>query len=290
MNYFKEFKKGIWKDNPVMVQLLGMCPTLAVTNSATNGLAMGLATIFVILSSAIFVATLRKIIPHQVRIASYIVIIATFVTIADYTLAALFPVISKALGPYVPLIVVNCLILGRMESFASKNPVPISVTDAFGFGAGFTWALVLLGGVREVLGNGTLFGFRVLGDFWEPWIVMVLPGGAFLALGIMIGIMRHFTQKPFIMGVQMEKMIGYRQNNKLIGSPAIFQPETGLGHKIAEEKKEKERQEKEKKKAKAKATPKDKAKEKPVAKPKAEEKSEDKSEGKDAAETPEPAA
>lgn len=227
MKFFNEFQKGIWKDNPVMVQLLGMCPALAVTNSATNGLAMGMATTFVLLSSALFVSTLRKIIPHEVRIAGYIVIIATFVTIADYSLAALFPIISKSLGPYVPLIVVNCLILGRMESFASKNPIPISMTDAFGFGIGFTWALVLLGGVREILGNGTLFDIRILGDFWEPWIVMVLPGGAFLALGIMIGIIRHFTQNPFEKGVMIGKMIGYREKDKLVDSPAVFQPDAG---------------------------------------------------------------
>ncbi len=223
---FTEFKKGIWKENPVIVQLLGMCPALAVTNSATNGLAMGLATTFVLLNSSLFISTLRKIIPHQVRIASYIVIIATFVTIADYSLAALFPVISKSLGPYVPLIVVNCLILGRMESFASKNPVPPSISDALGFGVGFTWALMVLGGVREILGNGSLFDIQILGDYWEPWIVMLLPGGAFLALGIMIGIIRHFTRKPFEKGVQMKDMVGYQEKGQLVDTTSIFQAES----------------------------------------------------------------
>lgn len=220
----KEFRKGIWRENPVIVQLLGMCPALAVTNSATNGLAMGMATTFVLLNSALFISVLRNIIPHQVRIASYIVIIATFVTIADYSIAALFPVISKSLGPYIPLIVVNCLILGRMESFASKNTTVPSVSDAFGFGLGFTWALIVLGGIREVLGNGTLFDIRVLGNFWEPWIVMVLPGGAFLALGIMIGIIRYFTHKPFEKGVRTGKMIGYAEKGRLMDTTEIFQP------------------------------------------------------------------
>jgi len=224
MNTFEEFKKGIWKENPATVQLLGMCPTLAVTNSATNGLAMGIATAFVLLSSALLISTLRKIIPHEVRIASYIVIIATFVTIADYTLAALFPPISKALGPYVPLIIVNCIILGRMEAFASKNPVTLSLSDALGFGLGFTWALVALGSVREILGNGSLFGLQVLGRLWVPWIVMILPSGAFLALGIMIGLIRHFTYHPFEKGVKLTQMVGYMKKGRLHDTSAIFQP------------------------------------------------------------------
>jgi electron transport complex protein RnfE len=184
----KEFAKGLWKDNPVLIMLLGLCPTLAVTNSATNGLAMGLATTFVLLSSSIIISLLRKVIPHQVRIAGYIVIIATFVTVADKFLAAYLPDISKSLGPYVPLIVVNCLILGRQEAFSSKNGVGRSIIDGLGMGLGFIWVLVVLGGIREILGSATLFNLQVLGDWFNPWMVMILPPGAFLTLGLIIGL------------------------------------------------------------------------------------------------------
>jgi len=213
---FKEFKKGLWKDNAVFVMLLGMCPVLAVTNSATNGLAMGLATSFVLLSSAIFVSTLRHIIPHQVRIASYIVIIATFVTIADYFLAAVLPPISKALGPYVPLIVVNCLILGRAEAFSSKHGIATSISDALGMGTGFTGALIILGGIREILGNGSLFEVKLLGDWFEPWIVMLLPGGAFITLGLLIGFINYFTKKPVALGVSLGEDIGYKEKGQFV--------------------------------------------------------------------------
>ena len=145
-----EFAKGLWDENPVLSSLLGLCPVLAVTNSAINGMAMGLATTFVLLSSSIMITLLRKIIPHQVRIASYIVIIATFVTVADRFLAAYFPDISKALGPYVPLIVVNCLILGRQEAFSSKNGLGRSLLDSSGMGVGFIFVLILLGSFREL--------------------------------------------------------------------------------------------------------------------------------------------
>jgi len=185
---FREFVKGLWDENPVLRMLLGLCPTLAVTNSAINGLAMGLATTFVLLSSSIIISMLRKVIPHQVRIAGYIVIIATFVTVADKFLAAYLPDISKALGPYVPLIVVNCLILGRQEAFSSKNGVGRSVLDALGMGTGFVAVLVVLGGIREILGSATLFNMQVLGDWFNPWMVMILPPGAFLTLGILIGL------------------------------------------------------------------------------------------------------
>lgn len=184
----REFIKGLWDENPVLISLLGLCPALAVTNSAINGLAMGLATTFVVVSSSIMISSLRKVIPHQVRIASYIVIIATFVTVADRFLAAFFPVISKALGPYVPLIVVNCLILGRQEAFASKNPVGRSLLDALGMGLGFLMVLFTLGTIREILGSGTFLTHQVLGDWFQPWLVMVLPPGAFLALGLLIGL------------------------------------------------------------------------------------------------------
>ena len=184
----KEFLKGLWDDNPVLRMLLGLCPTLAVTNSAINGLAMGLATTFVLISSSILISLLRKVIPHQVRIAGYIVIIATFVTVADKFLAAYLPEISKALGPYVPLIVVNCLILGRQEAFSSKNGVGRSIIDALGMGSGFVFVLLALGSIREILGSATLFNIQVLGDWFNPWMIMILPPGAFLTLGLLIGL------------------------------------------------------------------------------------------------------
>ena len=234
---YKEFKKGIWKDNAVFVMLLGMCPVLAVTVSAMNGLAMGLATSFVLLSSAIFVSTLRHIIPHQVRIASYIVIIATFVTIADYFLAAMLPPISKSLGPYVPLIVVNCLILGRAESFSSKHGLASSISDALGMGIGFTGALVILGGIREILGNGSIFEFTILGDWFEPWIIMLLPGGAFITLGLLIGFINYFTKKPFVMGVHLGEDIGYREKGQFVTADQAFGQHQEKSDVAAEEKK-----------------------------------------------------
>ncbi len=182
-----EFTKGLWKENPVLASLLGLCPVLAVTNSGENGLAMGLATAFVLLCSSFFVSLLRKVIPGQVRIAGYIVIIAAFVTIADRFLAALLPDISKSLGPYIPLIVVNCLILGRQEAFSSKNGIFRSFLDSAGMGPGFTLVLIVLGGIREILGNSSLFNVDLMGDGFDPWMIMILPPGAFLTLGLMIG-------------------------------------------------------------------------------------------------------
>ncbi len=175
--------KGLWKENPVFVQVLGMCPVLAVTNTVMNSLVMGLATTFVLVSSSIFVSAFRRVIPRQVRIATYILIIATFVTVADYVIPAISLEVHRSLGAFVALIVVNCVILGRAEAFSSKNPIGKSVLDAAGMGAGFTIAIVLLGLVRELLGNGTILDFPVLGPDYEPWVVMVLPGGAFFALG-----------------------------------------------------------------------------------------------------------
>ena len=233
---YKEFKKGVWKDNAVFVMLLGMCPVLAVTVSAMNGLAMGLATSFVLLSSAIFVSTLRHIIPHQVRIASYIVIIATFVTIADYFLAAMSPVISKNLGPYIPLIVVNCLILGRAEAFSSKHGLAASISDALGMGTGFTGALVILGGIREILGSGSLFEFKLFGEWFEPWIVMLLPGGAFITLGLLIGFIKYFNKKPVTLGVSLGKDIGYREKGKFVTADEAYgQYQEESGNAVTEE-------------------------------------------------------
>ncbi|NQV52923.1 MAG: electron transport complex subunit E [Flavobacteriales bacterium] len=182
----QEFIKGLWKENPVFVAVLGMCPALAVTNSGINGLAMGLATTFVLISSSVLVSLLRNAIPKQVRITAYIVIIATFVTVIDFLLAAFFPDIHKELGAFIALIVVNCLILGRQESFASKNSVGLAVMDAAGMSFGFTFALLCIGLIREVLGSGSIFGFGLFGEGFEPWIVMILPPGGFFALGFLL--------------------------------------------------------------------------------------------------------
>lgn len=177
------FLKGLWKENPVFVQLLGMCPVLAVTNTVMNSLVMGLATLFVLVMSAIFVSTFRNLIPKQVRIATYILIIATFVTVADYVIPAISLEVHKSLGAFISLIVVNCIILGRAEAFSSRNSIGKSVLDALGMGIGFTFAILCLGVVREALGSGTILGISVFGPSFEPWVVMVLPGGAFFVLG-----------------------------------------------------------------------------------------------------------
>jgi len=179
-----EFIKGLWRDNPVFVQVLGMCPVLAVSNTAINALAMGLATTFVVIMSSTLVSLLRNFIPKQVRIATFILIIATFVTVVDYLIMAISLDLHKSLGAFIALIVVNCLILGRAEAFASKHSVGKSVLDALGMGVGFTFALLCLGAVREILGNGTIFNIALLGSDFEPWIVMILPGGGFFTLGI----------------------------------------------------------------------------------------------------------
>jgi electron transport complex protein RnfE len=177
------FLKGIWKENPVFVILLGMCPTLAVTNSVINALAIGLASAFVLVMSNMFVSLMRKLIPNEVRIASFILIIATFVTVVDYLIQAISLEVYKALGAFISLIVVNCNILGRAEAFASKNEVWPSMLDGAGVGLGFTIACFSLGAVREVLGNGTFLGFPLFGPRFEPWTIMLLPGGAFFVLG-----------------------------------------------------------------------------------------------------------
>ncbi|MBI2962155.1 MAG: electron transport complex subunit E [Deltaproteobacteria bacterium] len=178
--------KGVWRENPVLIQLLGLCPTLAVTNSVANSVVMGIATFFVLVGSSLLVSTFRRRIPNEVRIATYILIIATFVTIAEFALQALVPGIYKALGPFVALIVVNCIILGRQEAFAGRNPVGRSVLDAVGMGAGFMIALLIMGSVREILGSGTFLGVSLFGPRYEPWVIMVLPPGGFFTLAFVL--------------------------------------------------------------------------------------------------------
>jgi len=177
------FLRGLWEENPVFVMLLGMCPVLAVTNSAINALAMGLATTFVLLCSSSLVSLLRKLIPKQVRIATYIVIIATFVTIVDYSIQAISLDLYNALGAFIQLIVVNCMILGRAEAYASKQRLGATVINGLGMGVGFTIALLCLGSVREILGAGSLFGFPLFAENFQPWVVMILPPGGFFVLG-----------------------------------------------------------------------------------------------------------
>lgn len=182
----EEFLKGLWKENPVFVAVLGMCPVLAVTNTAINSLAMGLATTFVLVFSSLLVSSFRKLIPKQVRITSFIIIIATFVTVVDFLLAAIVPAIHKELGAFIALIVVNCLILGRQEAFSSKNPIRLALADALGMSFGFTFALLCIGGIREILGSGSLFNISLFGAGFEPWVIMILPPGGFFTLGFLL--------------------------------------------------------------------------------------------------------
>jgi len=182
----EDLVKGFWRENPVLIQLLGLCPTLAVTNSVANSVVMGIATFFVLVSSSLLVSTFKRWVPNEVRIATYILIIATFVTIAEFALQALVPDIHKALGAFVALIVVNCIILGRQEAFAGRNPVGRSVLDAVGMGIGFMIALLIMGSVREVLGSGTFLGVSLFGPAFEPWVIMVLPPGGFFTLAFVL--------------------------------------------------------------------------------------------------------
>jgi electron transport complex protein RnfE len=190
--------RGVWRENPVLVQLLGLCPALAVTNTVANSVAMGLATSAVLLGSSILVSTLKPVIPKEVRISAYVLIIATFVTLVDMVLQAVVPDIHKALGAFIALIVANCIILGRQEAFASRRPVGRSVLDALGMGAGFTLALLLLGGVREVLGNGSFLGVPVMGPRFEPWIIMVLPPGGFLTMGCVLLVFAWWRERSAV--------------------------------------------------------------------------------------------
>ena len=194
MKLLGEFIKGLWRENPTFRLVLGLCPTLAVSTSVQNGLGMGLAATFVLLGSSVFVSLVRGIVPNKIRIPCFIVIIATFVTIADLFLKAFAPALSRSLGMFVPLIVVNCVVLGRAEAFASKEPAFKSILDALGMGIGFTWALVLISGIRELLGEGTLTGLAVVNGEQMP-IFMILAPGALLTIGLLIGAINYFTHK-----------------------------------------------------------------------------------------------
>lgn len=194
MNKFKIITRSLIAENPVFVLLLGMCPTLGVTTSAINGLGMGLATAFVLLMSNIFISSLKNWIPAMVRIPAFIVIIASFVTVVDLVMEAYVPGLYESLGLFIPLIVVNCIVLGRAEAFASKNKVFDSAIDGLGMGLGFTFALTLLGSVREILGSGAIFNFKFISPEADGLLVFVLAPGAFIALGYLIVIMNSFKK------------------------------------------------------------------------------------------------
>ena len=186
---------GIITENPIFRLVLGMCPTLAVTTAAINGLGMGFATMLVLIGSNIVISLLKKFIPDKVRIPAYVVVIASFTTIVGMFLKAFAPELDKSLGLFIPLIVVNCLILARAEAFASQNSVLHSILDGLGMGLGFTLALTILGIIRELIGAGSIFGINVMGSAYEPAIIMILPPGAFLTLGLLLGLINKLTVK-----------------------------------------------------------------------------------------------
>lgn len=191
---FQEFLKGITRENPTFRLALGLCPTLAVSTSISNGFGMGVAATFVIICSNIMVSAMRDFIPNKIRIPCFIVIIATFVTIVELTMKAYFPVLSNSLGIFVPLIVVNCVVLGRVEAFASKHSIVRSIFDGLGMGIGFTLALVLISAIREGLGNGTFLGLVIVKGF-NPSLLFILAPGALLVIGFLIGIINYLTEK-----------------------------------------------------------------------------------------------
>ncbi len=192
MKLFGEFMKGIWRENPTFRLVLGLCPTLAVSTSINNGIGMGVAATFVLVGSNIFVSMIRNAVPEKVRIPCFIVIIATFVTIVDLFMKAFTPLLSRSLGMFVPLIVVNCIVLGRAEAFSSKEPPLRSIMDALGMGVGFTWGLVVISAIREMLGNGTVMGYYISRSF-QPPLFMILAPGALLTIGVLIALLNYYT-------------------------------------------------------------------------------------------------
>ncbi|MFC1546124.1 electron transport complex subunit RsxE [bacterium] len=192
MSKLHDFTRGIVEENPILILVIGLCPLLAVSTSVFNSLGMGIATTFVLLCSNILVSVFKKYIPNQIRIPIFIVIISTFVTITDYVMAAFVPALHKSLGVFVPLIVVNCMILGRAEAFACKKTIVSSILDAFGMGLGFTIVITLIGLIRELSGNGTLFGINLLS---RPALIMILPPGGFIATAVIMGAARWWQIK-----------------------------------------------------------------------------------------------
>jgi electron transport complex protein RnfE len=190
-----ELSKGILEENPILIIMLGLCPTLAVSGSATDAFGMAMAFLVVMVCSNVAISALRRIVPSQIRIPVFITVISTFVTIVDYALKAYLPLLSRALGVFVPLIVVNCIVMGRAEAFASRNGVAASLMDGIGMGLGFTLIITLLGAIRELLGNGTVFGLQVLPAGYQPFLVFILPPGAFLVIGFLMAAQKKFFSK-----------------------------------------------------------------------------------------------
>jgi electron transport complex protein RnfE len=195
MNFIKNMTRGLIKENPIFVLVLGMCPTLAVTTSASNGMGMGLATTAVLIGSNVAISALRKVIPASIRNPAFVVIIASFVTIIGMLMKAYVPALNASLGLFIPLIVVNCIILGRAEAFAFSNTIADSLADGLGMGLGFTLSLAVLGSVREILGAGRIFGFSLFGASFEPVLLMILPPGAFITLGLLMGLINWNKKK-----------------------------------------------------------------------------------------------
>jgi electron transport complex protein RnfE len=191
----RELTKGIFIENPILIIMLGLCPTLAVSTSASNGVGMGAAFTFVVIGSNVVIALIRRVVPNQIRIPVFITVISTFVTIVDYALKAYLPQLSQSLGVFVPLIVVNCIVMGRAEAFASRNGVAAALMDGIGMGLGFTLIITILGSIRELLGNGTIFGVAALPAGYQPFLLFILPPGAFLVIGFLMAAHRKITQK-----------------------------------------------------------------------------------------------
>ncbi len=195
MQLFKDFINGLWNENPIFRMVIGICSALAVTTSANNGIAMGMALTFVLTCSSIFISLLRHIIPEKVRIPCYIIVVATFTTVVDLFMKAYFPSLYEVMGIFIPLIVVNCIVLARAEAFASKVGPVRAAADALGMGLGYTWAITLISMIRELMGAGTLFGYQVMSDSFTPWVIGILPPGAFIVMGILVGLINMITRK-----------------------------------------------------------------------------------------------
>ena len=194
MKLWQEFTKGLLKENPILIIMLGLCATLACSTSATDAFGMGLAFAFVMVGSNVVIASIRKFVPHEIRIPIFITVISTFVTIIDYSMKAYTPALSRSLGVFVPLIVVNCIVMGRAEAFAGKNTVPASLMDGIGMSVGFTMIITLIGIIRELFGNGTIFGHIIMPQSYQPFLIMVLPPGAFLVIGFLIALHHRFVK------------------------------------------------------------------------------------------------
>ena len=236
--YLERLYNGIIKENPTFVLMLGMCPTLAVTTSAVNGCGMGLTTTIILAMSNLMISMLRKIIPDRVRVPAYIVIVASFVTIVQFLLEGFVPSLYESLGIYIPLIVVNCIILGRAESYASKNPPIVSMFDGIGMGLGFTIAITILGAFREFIGAGTLFDIQVLPDVYEPMTIMILAPGAFFVLSCLIAIQNRLKRKNGVSASECSRVGCAGCTNTLCGGKHLMEAQAVADAVINEKKEE----------------------------------------------------